>query len=341
MEIEQLQAEAEFIEVKSPIDRFREQWAADAPKGGFFGQRSFILKHPSLVQYAELAGAKGWSQPLAFALKGLLIATLCISAFSWLVTRNGGKYADWIAGVQTELESEMKTQRAVIDASQFEMERIENSRKKSGFIVSTSTNLTREEAIAQLNIFIDQAHKQQEVFKYRAAVKTQNLRAEADSAALAASGTAIMVTLALLFAAPLFRRFIQQPYGGYRLTHQADSYYLYYVASHGFWLNLALVVILNLALSNSAYGLNGFAKGIGPIGRGLFWLALYAGTLYWLYVVSKDLYNAMQLPRLRDYKDFENKILLWMHNSFWMAFVVFETILGLLAYGVYLLERAK
>ena len=76
---------------------------------------------------------------------------------------------------------------------------------------------------------------------------------------------------------------------------------------------------MNLALSNSAYGLNGFAKGIGPIGRGLFWLALYAGLLYWLYVVSKDLYKAMQLPRLRDYKDFENKVLLWMHNSFWQS----------------------
>lgn len=341
METEQLQAEVEFIEVKSPIDRFREHWAADAPRGGFFRQRAFILKHPDLVQYAELAGARGWSQPLAFALKGLLIATFCISAFSWLVTRNGGKYADWIAGVQADLESQMKTERAVIDASYFERDRIESSRKKTRFTVSTSTNLTKEEAIAQLNTFVDQAHQQQEIYKYRAAVRIQNLRAEADSAALAASGTAVMVTLALLFAAPLFRKFIQPPYGKYRLTNQADSFYLYYVVSQGFWLNLALVVILNLALSNSAYGLNGFAKGIRPIGQGLFWLALYAGLLYWLYLVSKDLYKAMQLPRLRDYKDFENKVLLWMHNSFWMALAVFETTLGLLAYGVYLLEKAK
>ena len=337
----ELQAEAEFIEVKSPIDRFREQWATEAPKGGFFGQRKFILKHPDLVQYAELAGAKGWAQPLAFALKGMLLAAFLISAFSWLVTRDEGKYADWIAGVRAELESEMKTERAVIDASQFDMDRIERSRKQSGFTVATSTDLTKEEAMAQLNTMIDQAHKLQEEYKYRAAVKIQNLRAEADGAALAASGTAVMVSLALLFAAPLFRRFIQQPYGRYRLTNQADSFYLYFMASHGFWLNLALVLILNVTLSNSAYGLNGVVKGIGPIGRGVFWLALYAGLLYWLYVVSIDLYKAMQLPRLRDYKDFENKVLLWMHNCFWMALAVFESALGLLAYSVYLLGHRR
>ncbi|HEY6250864.1 MAG TPA: hypothetical protein VI685_12965 [Candidatus Angelobacter sp.] len=337
----ELQTEAEFIEVKSPIDRFREQWNAETGTGGFFRQRTFILKHPELVQYAELAGAKGWSQPLAFALKGLLLAALVISAFSWLVTRNGGKYADWIASVRTELESEMKTERAVIDAAQLQMGRIENSRKLAGFTVATSTNLTKEEAMKQLDAMIDQAHKLQEEYKYRAAVKTQNLRAEADSAALAASGTAIMVSLALLFAAPFFRRFIQQPYGRYRLINQADSFYLYYVASQGFLLNLGLVLILNLALSNSAYGLNGLVKGVGPLGRGLFFLALYAGLLYWFYVVSKDLYKAMLLPRPGDYKNLENKVLLWMHNSFWMVFAAFETTLGALAYGVYLLERAK
>lgn len=337
----EVETQVEFIEVKSPIDRFREQWSTETGKGGFFQQRKFILEHPDLVQYAELAGAKGWSQPLGFALKGLLIAALVISAFSWLVTRDEGKYAVWIAGVRAELESELKTERAVIDASQFEMERIENSRKTEGFTVSTSTNLSKEEAVAQLNTFIDQAHKLQEEYKYRAAVKIQNLRAEADSSALIASGTAIMVTFALLFAAPVFRKLIQQPYGRYRLIHQADSFYLYYVASHGFWLNLVLVVILNLALSNSAYGLNGLFKGIGPLGKGLFWLLLYAGLLYWLYMVSKDLYKAMQLPRLRDYRDLENKVLLWMHNSFWMVLVVFEGALGILAYGVYVLEKAK
>lgn len=337
----ELQTEVEFIEVKSPIDRFREHWTQEAGKGGFFRQRKFILKNPDLVQYAELAGAKGWAQPLAFALKGLLLAALLISAFSWLVTRDEGKYAEWIASVRAELESEMKTERAVIDASQFEMDRIDHSRKSAGFTVATSTNLTREEAMAQLDAMIIQARKLQDQYKYRAAVKIQNLRAEADRAALGASGTAVMVSLALLFAAPVFRRLIQRPYGRYRLTNQADSFYLYYVTSHGFWLNLALVLILNISLSNSAYGLNGLFKGIGPLGRGIFWLALYSGLLYWFYVVSIDLYKAMQLPRLRDYKDFENKVLLWMHNSFWMVFVVFELTLIALAYGVYLLEKAK
>jgi hypothetical protein len=49
----------------------------------------------------------------------------------------------------------------------------------------------------------------------------------------------------------------------------------------------------------------------------------------------------MQLPRLRDYKAMENKVLLYMHNSFWAAFIAFEAALCALTYGVYLLERAR
>ena len=340
MELE-LQSEIEFIEVKSPIDRFKEQWAKQTGGISFFRQRDVILQNPDLVQYAEFAGAKGWAQPLAFALKGLFVAALVLSAFSWLITKDEGKSADLIAATQAELESQLKTEQGIIDAAQFDIDRIEKARNRASFKVALSNHLTKEEAFAQLNTIMEQAGKTQEQYKYRAQVKIQNLRAAGDGFTLAASGTPVVVALALLFAAPVFRRFMQASYGRCRLAGQADSYYLYYVSSRGVWLNLALVLVLNVALSNSAYGLGGVVEGMGSLGRILFWLAMYSALLYWFFVVSKDLYKAMQLPGLRDYTALENKVLLWMHNSFWMVFVVFEIVLLLLAYFVYLMEKAR
>ncbi len=336
----EVQGQAEFIEVKSPIDRFKEEWAKLSGKA-LFRQRKLVLQNPDLVQYAELARIQGWKQPLMFALQGLLLATFFLSAFGWLITRDEGRHADRIARVQDELASQLKTDEAVIDAAQFEMGRVETSRKTSGFTVASSTNLTREEAIQQLNALIDETKNSQEEYKRHAAVKVQNLRAGGDAFALVACGTPVVFSLALIFAAPLFRKLMQKPYGRYRLAGQADSYYLYFVTSRGLWLNLGLVIVLNAVLSGSAYGLSGVSEAIGAIGRILFWLAVYSLLIYWFYIVSKDLHKAMQLPRIQDYAGLENKVLLHLHNSFWAAFLVFEAPLALLSYGVYLLERAR
>ena len=333
--------QSEFIEVRSPIDRFKEQWTNLAAKTAFIRQQKFVLQNPELVQYAELARANGWKQPLMFALQGLLLVAFCLSALSWLITRDEGKQADETAKVRAELDTQVKTEQAVIDASEFETARVEKSRKTSGFTVAKSTNLTKEDALQQLNILMDEARKLQEEYKLRAEIKIQNIRAAGDGADLAASGTPIVFSLALVFAAPLFRVFMQKPYGKYKLAGQADNYYLYYVSARGLWLNLAFVIVLNMFLSGTAYGLGGLIDGVGPIGRILFWIALYALLIYWFFSASKDLYRAMQFPRLRDYAGLENKVFLHMHNSFWLAFIVFETALGVLAYGVFMLEKAK
>lgn len=337
----EVQAQSEFIEVKSPIDRFREEWARPTGKTVFFREREFVLQNPDLVQYAELARPKGWTQPLMFALQGFLLAAFLLSAFSWLMTRDEGQQADEIEKVRAELESQVKTEKAVIDASELQTGEVERSRKGSGFTVARSTDLTKDEALQQLNILIDEAHKLQDDYRFRAEIKIQNLRAAGDGFALAASGTPVIFSLALVFAAPLFRMFVQRQYGRYKLAAQADSYYLYYVASRGLWLNLGVVIVLNVFLSGRAYGLGGLIDASGLIGKILFWLAADSLLLYWFYMVSKDLQKAMQLPRLRDYFGFENKVLLYMHNSFWVTFAVFEAALGMLAYSVYLLERAK
>ena len=333
------QTEAEFIEVKSPIDRFKEEWPKLSASTVFSRQRKFLLQNPDLVQYAELARVNGWKQPLMFALQGLLLAAFLLSVFSWLITRDEGKSADDIAKVQADLESQLRTEQGVMDSAQFEIKRIEKSRKTSGFTVATSSDLTKEEALRQLNAQIDEAHKGQDEDKLKAELRIQNLHAAGDRFALLASGTAVIFSLSLIFAAPLFHIAMRKQYGKYKLTAQSDGYYLYYVVSRGLWLNLAVVIVLNLGLSGSAYGLGSLTEAIGPIGKITFWLALYAGLLYWFFAVSKDLHKSMQLPRLKDYTGMENKVLLHIHNSFWITFAAFEATLALLAYGVYLLEK--
>jgi hypothetical protein len=47
----------------------------------------------------------------------------------------------------------------------------------------------------------------------------------------------------------------------------------------------------------------------------------------------------MQLPSPASYATPENKLLLYMHNSFWLVFAAFETALLLLASVVYWIEK--
>jgi hypothetical protein len=143
----------------------------------------------------------------------------------------------------------------------------------------------------------------------------------------------------LIFAAQLFRRFVYRDYGGYKLAAKADDHYLYYAVSRGLWISCAFVVLLNIVLSGGSYGLSGLFEAVGLIGAVLFWSGMYALLIYFFYGVSRDLYKSMQLPRPATYAGFENKLLVHMHNSFWLVFVVLEAGLLLLCYGVYFLEH--
>lgn len=332
----EVQAESEFIEVKSPIDRFKEEWGRPPDGMSFFHQRRFMLQNPDLVQYAEFAGPKAWIQPLTFATLALLLTAFVLSGLGWLVARDQGSRADEILGVRAELESQLRTEQAVVDASEFEMRRVEKSRSDSRFTVATSTNLSKAEAKRQLTALAEEAHKLQADYKLRAELKIQNLRAAEDGSALMAAGTPVIFSLALVLAAPIFRQNIQKRFGSYKLASQADDYYLYFVAGRGLWMNCIVVAALNLVLADNSYGLNG----IGPVGKSLFCLVIYVFFFHWILTSSKDLYAAMQLPRPSVYQRFDNKVLLDIHSSFVSTFIVFEAVLGALAYGVYLVEKA-
>jgi len=333
--------ESEFIEVKSPIDRFREQWQKQTGPINFFRQLKVINQNAPLLQYAELSALKGWAQPLVFALQGLVLAAFLISAANWLLTKDRGKQAEQITSLQNDLEIEMKRQEGVIAATQDAIERLKKPSKKTNFAVAGSaTPLTREEATQQLESLIEKTRKSEQEYKYRIFVKQHELHAVGDALALANSGTPFVFSLALLFAAQLFKRGVQKDYPRSKLTRQADSFYLYFAVSRGLWINCGLVAVLHLALSRGAYGLSGLFESPGPIVWILFLLAVYAALIYYFSIVSKDLYKAMQLPTPSDYYSLGNKLLIHMHNSFWIVFVVFEAGLLGLSYGSYLLERS-
>src|SRR5438270_3816202 len=198
--------EEQFIEVKSPIDRLREQWTAQSG-ANFLRQIKLVQQEPELVQYAELARLPGWTQPLMFALQGLLLVAVLLSGLNWLITKDNGRQADEIAAVKADLEVEMKRLQGVIDASKFEISRVIRSNKKEGFTVGASgPTLSKQEALQQLNPLIEKTKTSQQEYTRRAALRQKELHAIGDAHALACSGTPVVFVLALIFAAQLFRR---------------------------------------------------------------------------------------------------------------------------------------
>jgi hypothetical protein len=330
----EVQAE-EFIEVKSPIDRLRERWTAQQDCVGLLRQIKLLQQNPELVQYAELASLRGWSQPLLFAAQGILLVAVLLSGVNWMMTKDRGKQADEVAAVKADVVTEMKRLDGVIEAAQWEASRIRKSSKTAGFTVAGVSGLEKEDALQRLDALSAEAHKSEDDYKAKAAVKEKQLHAEGDALALAYSGTPVIFSLALIFAAQLFRRSAYNSYPQYKLIRNADDFYLYYLVSGGWWVNLAIVFVLNLALSGQAHGMGPLIEGLGIVGAIVFWLGVYALLLYGFYMVSKDLYKAMQVPAPRKLADFGNKLLLSMNTSFLAVFAAFEMVFLLLCYGVY------
>lgn len=328
----------QFIEVKSPIDRLRDQWKATDGPVGFVRQIKLLQQNPELIQYAEFARLRGWSQPLLFVAQGVLLGAVLLTGLNWMLTKDKGKQAEEIAAIKADVETELKRQDGIIEAAQWEIGRIRKSSKASGFTVATSgPTLTRDAAIERLNDMIEQAHKSEEEYKARAALKEKQLHAAGDALALANTGTPLILALALVFAAQVFRRSAYRSYPGYKLVRQVDNLYLYYLAARGFWIVPAVMVLLHGALSANSYGLGGLVESLGPIGWVVFWLGTYAGLIYMFFLISKDLYPAMQIPAPRNLADFGNKLLMRMNSSFLLVFAAMEAVFLGLCYGTYLL----
>jgi hypothetical protein len=119
----------------------------------------------------------------------------------------------------------------------------------------------------------------------------------------------------------------------------AGDLYLYFVTASGIWFNLAFLVLLHFALSGSAYSVTSFSSSIGPLFWVLFWIGFYILFVRYLGMVSRDMYRAMQIPsRVSEWSP-ENKMLVRLHNSFWIVFVALEVMFLSVSYLFYIMMR--
>jgi hypothetical protein len=337
--VEGAEEQQEEVVVRTPVERFRDQWAA---LGGpaILRQRSFILQNSDLLPYGEPARIKGWTPPLAFALLGVVLAAGILSAFNWLITRDKGKQSDEIIQLHADVAAESHRIKGVIEAFQAGKDRVERSRKSQGFAVGTSGPVfSKDDAEKNFDQQIEEAHQSETKYKYDAALMEKRLHALGDAWALFYSGTPVMLALALVFCAQFVRAGIQSDYGRYRMTRQADDFYLYYAGAYGLWIMPGLVVLLHLLLSSHAWGMSAFFDGGGFLIKCVLWVGAY-GLLAWLFLqASMQMYKALLIPAPRLEDVLQNRILLRMHLGFAGVFAVLLAALGALCAGVFLLQK--
>jgi len=334
------EGEEEAVVVKTPVERFREQWANQPGPGNFLRQCNVIKQNPDLLPYAEPARIKGWAQPLTFALLGLVLGAFVLSFINWLITRDQGRQADAIVALHADVETESRRLKGIIEAAEVGKERVRRSRKSEGLTVGTSgPTLNKEQAEQEFDALIDATQKSEVEYKYKAALKEKNLHASGDAWALFYSGTPVMLALALVFCAQFVRAGIQSDYGRYRMTRQADDFYLYYAGALGVWIMLGLVALLHVLLSAHAYGLSAFFEGGGFLIKIVLWIAAYGLLAYMFFLISMNMYKALLIPAPAKEEILENRILLRIHIASLAVFGVLLAGLAGLCFGVYLLQK--
>ena len=337
--VEGVEEQQEPVAVRTPVERFRDQWGA---LGGpsFLRQCALIQQNPDLLPYDESARIKGWTAPLAFALLGLVLGAGVLSALNWMITRDKGKQSDEIIALHADVAAESHRIKGVIEAFEAGKDRVARSRKAAGFAVGTSGPVfSKDDAEKNFDEQIEEARKSEVKYKYDAALNERRLHALGDAWALFYSGTPVMLALALVFCAQLVRAGIQSDFGRYRMTRQADNFYLYYAGAFGLWIMPGLAVLLHLLLSSHAWGLSAFFDGGGFLIKCILWIGAY-GLLAWLLLqVSMQMYKALLIPAPALEDVFQNKILLRLHLAFAGVFAVLLAGLGALCAGVFLLQK--
>src|SRR6185312_6849623 len=117
--------------------------------------------------------------------------------------------------------------------------------------------LSREEALQQLNASLDDTSKSLEQFKARTAAREKELSSRQSALAIANSGSPLIFTLALIFAAGGVRRGTQRSYARNRYARNSGDFYLYFATAEGMYLNLVLLCFLHFGLSGGSYGMAG------------------------------------------------------------------------------------
>ncbi len=316
----------------SPAEQLRLQWRQQPGFISFVKQKNVIDQNAELLPYAGVVSLPGWTSPRAFAIQGLVLVAVVTSLFNWYMTRDTGKRQEEIVALRANVQAEIKRDQGIRDATEAEIKRISHPSRNSFQPVA------REEALQQMQNSLEESRKSEEEYKRRMAAQEKDLRAQQRAEALANSGTPLVFSLALVFAAGLVASGLRRDYPRSNVRASGD-YYLYLAAAYGLWPNLILLVFLHFALSGSAYGLGGLSDTVGPLFWFLFWIGFYAVLLRYFVTVCRDMYKAMQIRPPASEWSLENKMLVRVNNSFLLMFVMLEAMFLSGTYLIYLFSR--
>jgi hypothetical protein len=323
----------------TPEEQLRLQWRQQPGFIAFIRQKNVIDQNAALVSSVGRAGLIGWIPPLAFALQGLVLISFVASLVNWQLTRHEGWLQEQIVALQENVQVEIKRQEGIIAATQAEITRISNSPHSIFNLRISSAPLGREEALRQLNAALADSQRSEEEYKDGVTAQESKLRARQSALTIANSGTPLIFSVALVLAAGLVGKGVAKDFARARQGRRGRDFYLYFATAEGLWPNLVLLVFLHVALSRSAYGLSPTFESVGP----LFWVVFFAGfyllLLRYFAAVARNMYQALEIRPAGSDWSLNNRMLLRVHNSFFVVFAGMEAAFLGLCYAIYLAQR--
>lgn len=317
----------------SPLDQLRALWQRQAGFLPFVKQKRIIEDSPELLPYASPYTLSKWSSPRAFAMQGLVVAAGILAFLNWYNTRDTGKLQDQILALRADVQVETKRQQGIADAATAERKRILNSPKSIVW-----KTVPREQALQETEGAIEDSRKSLDEFKQRKLEQEIELQSRQRAEAILNSGTPLVFTLALVFAAGLVAGGARRDYPKANVRPAGD-YYLYFATTGGLWLNLVFLLFMNFALSGESYGITSFSQTVGPLFWILFWIGFYVLLVWYFAGVARSMYKVMQIRPPTSEWSLGNKLLLRIHNSFLIMFVTLEAMFLSGAYLVYVISR--
>ena len=323
----------------TPEEQLRLQWRQQPGFIPFVRQKNVIDQNVELVPHAGTAGLIGWTPPLRFALQGLVLISFVATLVNWQVTRHGGKMEEQIVALRAGAQEEIKRQEIIIAATEAEIARISGSQHSVFKLHISPAPLSREEALRQLNNALADSRRSEDQYQQSVAAQERKLRARQSASAIANSGTPLIFSLALVLAAGLVGMGVQRDFSRVRQGRRAKDFYLYFATAEGLWANLVLLLLLHIVLSRSAYGLEETFARVGPLFWVVFCAAFYFLLLRLFAAIARDMYRALEIRMPAGEWSMQNRMLLRVHNGFFVAFAGLEAVFLALCYMFYLAQR--
>ena len=317
----------------SPLDTLRALWQRQAGFIPFVKQKRIIADSPELLTYASSSTLQGWASPRTFAVQGLVVAAVIVAFINWFGTRDTGNLQEQILALRADVQTETKRQQGIMDAAAAERKRILNSPRSIVW-----KTVTREQALAETESAIADSRKSLEEYKQMKSEQENELLSRQRAEAILNSGTPLIFTLALVFAAGLVAGGTRRDYPKANVRAAGD-YYLYFATTRGLWLNLVFLLLMNLALSGESWGFTSFSQTVGPLFWILLWMGFYALLVWYFAGVARSMYKVMQIRQPAAEWSLGNKLLVRIHNSFLIMFVTLEAMFLSGAYLVYVFSR--